>query len=113
MKQKVCVLNWQRKMRQQPTPDAITSRRYPQRHSQPPATPSRSQQAEAQQKILEKQLADAGAELARLNQARASDQAELVAEQVQVNQLSQQLKTATTNIDMERQLAVQAKMFAI
>jgi hypothetical protein len=67
------------------------------------------QQAEAQQKVLEKQLADAGTELARLNQARASDQAELVAQQVQVNELSQQLKTATTDIDMERQLASAGK----
>jgi hypothetical protein len=67
------------------------------------------QQAEAHQKVLEKQLADAGTELARLNQARASDQAELVAQQVQVNELSQQLKTATTSIDMERQLASAGK----
>jgi hypothetical protein len=67
------------------------------------------QQAEAKQKVLEKQLADAGTELARLNQARSSDQAELVAQQVQVNELSQQLKTATTNVDMERQLASAGK----
>ncbi len=63
------------------------------------------EQAEAQRKQLEKQLADAGAELAQLNRARASDQAEMVADQVHINELSQQLKTATTNIDMERQLA--------
>jgi hypothetical protein len=67
------------------------------------------QQAEAHQKALEKQLADAATELARLNQARASDQAELVAQQVQVNELSQQLRTATTNVDMERQLASAGK----
>jgi DNA polymerase III alpha subunit (gram-positive type) len=67
------------------------------------------EEAEAQRKVLEKQLADRGAELARLNQERASDQAELVAEQVHINQLSQQLKTATTNIDMERQLATAGK----
>jgi hypothetical protein len=67
------------------------------------------EQAEAHQKILEKQLADAGTELARLNQARESDQAELVAQQVQVNELSQQLKTATTNTDMARQLASAGK----
>jgi hypothetical protein len=67
------------------------------------------EEAEAQRKKLEKQLADAGAELARLNQARTSDQAELVAEQVQINQLSEQLKTATTNIDMDRQLAAAGK----
>jgi hypothetical protein len=67
------------------------------------------QQAEAHQKVLEKQLADAGTELARLDQARASDQAELVAQQVQVNELSQQLKTATANTDMARQLASAGK----
>jgi anti-sigma factor ChrR (cupin superfamily) len=67
------------------------------------------EEAEAQRKILEKQLADAGAEVARLNQARASDQAQLVADQVQVNQLSEQLETATRNIDMERQLASAGK----
>ena len=67
------------------------------------------EQAEAQRKQLEKQLADAGAELAQLNQARASDQAEMVADQVHINELSQQLKTATTNIDMERQLATAGK----
>jgi hypothetical protein len=67
------------------------------------------EQAEAQRKVLEKELADRGAELARLNQARASDQADLVAEQVHMNELSQQLKTATTNIEMERQLATAGK----
>jgi hypothetical protein len=67
------------------------------------------EEAEAQRKMLEKQLADAGAEVARLNQARAADQAQLVADQVQVNQLSEQLKTAATNTDMERQLASAGK----
>jgi hypothetical protein len=67
------------------------------------------EQAEAQRRKLETQLADAAAEVARLNQARVSDQAELVADQVQVNQLSEQLKAATTNIDMERQLAAAGK----
>jgi hypothetical protein len=67
------------------------------------------EEAEAQRKKLETQLADAAAEVARLNQARASDQAELVADQVQVNQLSEQLKTVTSNIDMERQLAAAGK----
>ena len=67
------------------------------------------EQAEAKQKALEKELADASTELTRLNQARASDQAELVAQQVQFNELSQQLKTATSNIEMERQLASAGK----
>jgi predicted nucleic acid-binding Zn-ribbon protein len=94
---------------------AVTSARHDNQQALSAATLSASsnaqslQQAEAHQKVLEKQLADAGTELARLNQARASDQAELVAQQVQVNELSQQLKTATTNIDMERQLASAGK----
>jgi hypothetical protein len=64
---------------------------------------------EAQRKTLGKQLADTEAELARLNQARASDQAELLADQVHINQLSGQLETARTNIDMDRQLATAGK----
>jgi hypothetical protein len=94
---------------------AVTSARHDNQQALSAATLSASsnaqslQQAEAHQKVLEKQLADAGTELARLNQARASDQAELVAQQVQVNELSQQLKTATTNTDMERQLASAGK----
>ncbi len=66
-------------------------------------------EAEAQRKLLEKQLADTTAQLARLDQARASDQADLVAAQAHINQLSEQLKTATTNVDMERQLATAGK----
>jgi hypothetical protein len=62
-------------------------------------------EAEAQLKIQEKVLTDTRAELARLNQARASEQASLVADQVQINELADQLKTAKANIDMEHQLA--------
>jgi hypothetical protein len=67
------------------------------------------EEAQAELKIQEKQLADTRAELARLNQARASDQASLVADQVHINDLSDQLKTANANIDMERQLASAGK----
>jgi len=67
------------------------------------------EEAEAQRKLLEKQLADAGTQLARLDQARASDQADLVAAQAHINELSEQLKTAATNVDMERQLATAGK----
>jgi hypothetical protein len=63
------------------------------------------EEAEAQLKIQEKMLTDTRAELARLNQARASEQASLVADQVQINELADQLKTAKANIDMEHQLA--------
>jgi predicted RNase H-like nuclease (RuvC/YqgF family) len=62
-------------------------------------------EAEAQQKTQEKLLADTRTELARLTQTRASDQATIVADQVHLNELSEQLKAAKTNIDMQRQLA--------
>ena len=67
------------------------------------------EEAEAQRKMLEKQLADTEAQLTRLTQAQASDQADLVAAQAHINELSEQLKTATTNVDMERQLASAGK----
>jgi hypothetical protein len=67
------------------------------------------EEAEAQRKIQEKLLADTRAELTRLNQARASDQASIVADQIHINELSDQLKTARANIDMERQLATAGK----
>jgi hypothetical protein len=67
------------------------------------------QETEAQLKIQEKLLEDTKAELARLNQTRLSDQASLVADQVHINELGQQLKTAQASIDMERQLATAGK----
>jgi hypothetical protein len=60
---------------------------------------------EVQQKMQEKLLADTRAELARLNRARASDQASLVAEQIHINELSEQLKNAKANTNnVQRQL---------
>jgi hypothetical protein len=66
-------------------------------------------EAETQRKVQEKQLADAQAELARLNQGRASDQASIVADQVRINDLSEQLRTAKASIDVERQFAAAGK----
>ena len=105
VKPRICALNWQRKVWQR------TSARHDKEQALSAATLSAShnaqslEEAEAQRKMLEKQLADTEGQLARLNQARASDQADLVAAQAHINELSEQLKTATTNIDMERQLA--------
>jgi hypothetical protein len=63
-------------------------------------------EAEAQRKIQEKLLADTRAELVRLKQARASDQAILVEDQFHITELSEQLKTARANTsNMQRQLA--------
>jgi hypothetical protein len=53
----------------------------------------------------EKQLADATGEIARINQLRATDQASLVAQQVRINEISDQLRIADATLDMERQLA--------
>jgi hypothetical protein len=63
----------------------------------------------AQLKLQESLLADTRAELARLKQTRDSDLASIVADQGQINELSQQLKTAKANVDMERQLASAGK----
>jgi hypothetical protein len=56
------------------------------------------EEAEAQQKAQEKLLADTKVELARVNKARASDQASIVADQIRINELSEQLKTAKANM---------------
>lgn len=61
--------------------------------------------SEAQRKMQEKLLSDTRGELARLQQARASDQASLVADEIHINELSEQLKTAKANTtNMQRQL---------
>jgi uncharacterized coiled-coil protein SlyX len=63
------------------------------------------EESEAQRKIHEKLLADTRAELVGLRRARASDQASIVADQIHINELSEQLKTAKANTsNMERQL---------
>jgi hypothetical protein len=53
---------------------------------------------DAQRKTQEKQLADISAELAGLKKAHASDQASIVADQIRINELSEQLKTAKANM---------------
>jgi hypothetical protein len=63
-------------------------------------------ETEAQQKIQEKLLSDTRDELARLKQARSSDQASIVADQIHINEMSEQLKTARANTaNMQKQLA--------
>jgi hypothetical protein len=56
------------------------------------------EEIEAQRKTEEKLLADIRAELAGLKKARASDQASIVADQIRINELSEQLKTAKANM---------------
>lgn len=52
----------------------------------------------------EKQLAAANDEIARINQLRTADQASLVAQQIRINEISDQLRIANATLDMERQL---------
>ncbi len=68
-----------------------------------------NQQLLADLQAREKSLGDAKAELARLSQQRNEDQAATVAMKVQVNDLSEQLRVATRNLDLDRQLLAQSK----
>jgi hypothetical protein len=63
------------------------------------------EESEAQRKTQEKLLEDTRAELAGLKKARASDQASIVADQIRINELSDQLKTAKVNANLQRQVA--------
>jgi hypothetical protein len=63
------------------------------------------EETEAQLKAQEKLLQDTRAELAGLKKARASDQASIVADQIRINELSNQLKTIKANASLQRQLA--------
>jgi hypothetical protein len=86
---------------------------YPQGTDRTPANTAQSashdlrslEEIEAQRKAQEKLLEDTRAELAELKKARASDQASIVADQIRINELSDQLKTAKVNANLQRQLA--------
>jgi hypothetical protein len=86
---------------------------YPQGNDRKPAEITRQaspsnqplEETEAWGKAQEKLLEDTRAELAELKKARASDQASIVADQVRINELSDQLKTAKVNANLQRQLA--------
>jgi hypothetical protein len=56
-----------------------------------------------------KQLEDAQKEIARINQLHASDEASLVAQQVRIAELSDQLRVASATLDLERQLTAAGK----
>jgi anti-sigma factor RsiW len=65
------------------------------------------EETEAQRQAEEKLLDDTRTELAELKKARAFDQASIVEEQIRINDLSDQLKTAkTTTTNLQRQLAM-------
>lgn len=69
------------------------------------------EEADAQQKTQEKRLNDTKAELAALKKARASDLASIAVDEIQINELSDQLKTAKADTStMQRQLATAANV---
>jgi predicted nucleic acid-binding Zn-ribbon protein len=57
----------------------------------------------------ENQLDDARKEVARINQLHADDEANLVAQQVRIAELSDQLRVASATLDLERQLTAAGK----
>jgi hypothetical protein len=57
----------------------------------------------------EKQLTDARNEIERIKQLRANDEASLVAQQVRIAELADQLRIASATLDLERQLTAAGK----
>jgi len=57
----------------------------------------------------EKQLDQARSEIERMSQLRADDEASLVAQQVRIAELSNQLRIASATLDLERQLTAAGK----
>lgn len=57
----------------------------------------------------DKQLDDARNEIQRINKLHADDEASLVAQQVRIAELSDQLRVASATLDMERKLAAAGK----
>jgi len=57
----------------------------------------------------DKQLQDARSELERINKLHFDDEASLVAQQVRIAELSDQLRVASATLDMERQLTAAGK----
>jgi len=91
---------------------ATSSYRHVNKQTQTETIQSRSdgsrslEETEAQGAAQEKLLADTRAELARLQKTRASDQASIVADEIRINELSEQLKAAKANTNnMHSQLA--------
>jgi hypothetical protein len=70
---------------------------------------TRNAQLLDQLKGREALLEDAKTELARITETRAQDQSSAVGQQVRINQLSEQLRVAKADLDLERQLAQAGK----
>jgi hypothetical protein len=80
-----------------------------QEHSDAQRTSSQVVQFPAELANRDKQLEDARAEIQRINQLRATDEASLAAQQDRIAQISDQLRIASATLDEERQLAAAGK----
>jgi len=72
-------------------------------------TVNQSVQLPAELQNRDKQLAEARGEIERINQLRDYDEASLIAQQVRLAELSDQLRIASATLDMERQLTAAGK----
>jgi hypothetical protein len=70
---------------------------------------SRNVQLADESRNQEKLLADAKAEVARINDLRISDEADLVEQQARITELSDKLRIASATVDQERQLGAAGK----
>jgi hypothetical protein len=78
-------------------------------HSDAQRTSSQVVQFPAELANRDKQLEDARAEIQRINQLHATDEASLAAQQDRIAQISDQLRIASATLDMERQLTAAGK----
>jgi hypothetical protein len=78
-------------------------------HSDAQRTSSQVVQFPAELANRDKQLEDARAEIQRINQLHATDEASLAAQQERIAHISDQLRIASATLDMERQLASAGK----
>lgn len=74
-----------------------------------PTTSSQNPQFLAELANRDKQLAQAQSEIGRINQVRADDEASLTAQQIQIAELTDQLRIASATLDLERQLVTAGK----
>ena len=80
-----------------------------QEHSYAQRTSSQVVQFPAELANRDKQLDDARAEIQRINQLRATDEASLADQQARIARISDQLRIASATLDEERQLAAAGK----
>lgn len=79
------------------------------RHDSEQRTSSQTVQLAGELANRDKQLAEARSEIERINELRSFDEASLVAQQVKIADLSDQLRIAGATLDLERQLTAAGK----